>query len=85
MKPETFTFPSTCMYLNHFAVAGEHLTDAVPLWKAKWCKIQQKYCNHNQHFISHSTDQFDINQHLRSRSTKYIHHVQHQEWHSTEF
>ena len=55
------------------------------IWKAKWCKIQEKYCNHNQHFRSHSTDQFDINQHLRSRSTKYNHHVQHQEWHSTEF
>ena len=26
----TFTFPSTYMYLNHFAVAGEHLADPVP-------------------------------------------------------
>ena len=26
----TFTFLSTCMFLNHFAVAGEHLADPVP-------------------------------------------------------
>ena len=30
MKPVTFTTPNTCMYLNHFEVAGEHLTDPVP-------------------------------------------------------
>ena len=30
MKPVTFTIPSTCMYLNHFEVAGEHLTDPIP-------------------------------------------------------
>ena len=25
-----FTIPSTCMYLNHFEVVGEHLTEPVP-------------------------------------------------------
>ena len=30
MKPVTFTFPCTCMYLNHFEVAGEHHADPVP-------------------------------------------------------
>ena len=27
------------------------------LWKAKRCKIQEEYCNHNQHSRSHLTDQ----------------------------
>ena len=48
MKPVTFTIPSTCMYLNHFEVAGdhEHLTDPVP-----HPLISLSFCGYNDEHI----------------------------------
>ena len=45
---------------------GDHMW----LWQAKWCKIQDRYFNHIQQQISHSTEKLDQIQRVIPHSTE---------------